>query len=93
MRAQTAALILTFALAVTASGFTLWAVVADAPWEDDVSVPIVADNTDEIRCEGALRLREAVVEASQSAPRGIIAFSRDAEDQLAKAEREIDRYC
>ena len=42
---------LTFAaliIAVVASVFAIWPVVANAPWEDDA--PVVEDRTDEIRC-------------------------------------------
>jgi len=90
MRAQTAALILTFVLAVTASGFTLWGVVADAPWEDGGSVPAV-DRMQEIRCQGAYSLRESVIAAGRL-PNGLLSTS-DFEEQLAKAEREIRLYC
>lgn len=91
MRALVAALILTFAIAVTASVFAIWPVVADAPWEDDVSVPVAVDNTEEILCEGALRLRESAAEGL-----GNVTFRaawRALEDQLERAQREIDRYC
>lgn len=33
------ALVLTLVIAVTASVFAIWPVVADAPWEEDVVVP------------------------------------------------------
>jgi hypothetical protein len=93
MRLLVAGLVLTLAVAVTASVFAIWPVVADAPWENEIATrQEQTSDLDGIRCEGALRLREAVVLSSQTT-RGLIFFSQDAEAQLAKAEREIARYC
>ena len=88
MRLLVAALLLTVAVAVGASVFAIWASVADAPWEDEVPVATEpVDRTRELRCEGALRLREQTMaqagEWSDTRLRGY----------LADAEREIDRYC
>ena len=88
MKLLLAALAVTFAVAVTASVFAIWPAVADAPWEDEApgaTEPV--DRTRELRCEGALRLREQTMaqagEWSDTRLRGY----------LADAEREIDRYC
>ena len=91
MRALIAALVLTLAIAVTASVFAVWPVVTDAPWEDDVSVPVV-DRTQEIRCEAALDLRETIVRQGRY-NRGNQSGLLDYEDVLRDAEREIDRFC
>jgi len=89
-----AGLILSLTLAVTASVFAIWPVVADAPWEDDVNVPVVVESVDQIRCEGALRLRESVTEGLGNVS-GRLAF-RSIEilkGQLNQAQNEINRYC
>ena len=106
MKLLLAALAVTFAIAVTASVFAIWPAVADAPWEDGTPVAVI-DGTESVRCEGALSLRASVIavgEYSEGArvgglqelgeplvgnPGGL----RDYDAQLAKAEREIDRYC
>ena len=83
MRALIAALIFTLAVAVTASVFAIWPVVADVPWEDEPVVVQPVDRIAEIRCEGALRLRETWVE--RGAGPGASVYQG--------AEREIARYC
>ena len=91
MKLLLAALAVTFAIAVVASVFAIWPVVADAPWEDDVPTPVaVEDGTDSIRCEAALGLRSSLVLAGR--PLGEF-FLRDYEADLANAESEINRYC
>lgn len=87
-------LILSITLAVTASVFAIWPVVADAPWEDDVNVPVVVESVDQIRCEGALRLRESATEGLGNAS-GRFAFRSIGilKDQLNQAQNEINRYC
>ena len=101
MKLLPAALAGTFAIALTASVFAVWPAVGDAPWEEDP-----ADRTAALRCEGALALRVSVIEAGEysagSSP-GARGFAdrgpgnpdglRDYDQQLSKAEREIDRYC
>ena len=88
MRALIAALIFTLAIAVTASVFAIWPVVADAPWETDVVV--VDDRIEsarrlrEIRCEGALSYRNDIIISDDF---------RLVSRHLAEAEAEIDRYC
>ena len=99
MRPLVAALIVTFAIAVTASVFAIWPVVADAPWEEDTTAPVVEDRRYEIRCEGALRFRITIIEAGRFEREifegaghnldGVVNY----EFQLANAEREIIRYC
>lgn len=84
----------------------LWPVVADAPWENDVSAPIES-STNELRCEGGLALRtEALAGLGQVKVNPLI-FSRDADRQpetpasvieelerrLVQADGEIARYC
>ena len=94
------------ALLLAVSILAIWPVVADAPWEDSAPAPVV-DRTDEIRCEGALGLRQAATTAIGSlqpaepfSGSGIASFGgidrvqlKALQDQLAQAEREISRYC
>ena len=80
---------MTFVIAVTASVFAIWPAVADAPWEDEVPTPVVvSDDTDAIRCEGALRFRDSTVQTGKVGLGG-----NTYDEQLANAEREIQRYC
>ena len=83
IRALTIAIIVTLALAVTASVFAIWPVVADAPWEDEVVAIPTVDRIREIRCQGALDLREALILAGHT--------SRSRTYQAS--ELEITRYC
>ena len=86
------------AVAIAATVVATWASVADAPWEDDATA-VVDDGTDNIRCEGALSFRDSIVEAGEyEFGRGIAGAGnpdgvKDYDEQLAKAESEIDRYC
>ena len=101
MRLLIATLMLTLAVAVTASVFAIWPVVADAPWENEVPV---ADRGDTLRCQGALDYRAAIVanpptRAQFSGPffddQGVATVTdQDALQRLLdQAEREIDLYC
>ena len=86
MNYMLAALVATFVIAVTASVFAVWPVVADPPWEDDVTPP--QDETTSIRCQEALDLRERLIFEN---PYGDDAVGwRQAMDV---ADREIDSYC
>ena len=65
MRFQLAALVLTFVVAVVASIFAIWPVVADAPWEDDAYVRISREEavdlvTDFMCLEGSVDVRETL---------------------------------
>ena len=94
MRLLVVALVLSVGVAITASVMATWASVADAPWEQEASAPVVEDTTDEIRCEGALDLREAVIDAGTRGSNSSGRLSRNEFDkQMDKAEREIARYC
>ena len=86
MRALIAALVVTFTIAVVASVFAIWPVVADAPWEKNAVVQPVIDRTAEIRCEGALSYRDSLIAASAGE---IWRY----ESQLDEADREISRFC
>ena len=108
MRLLVLALAFTLAVAVTASVFAIWPVVADAPWENDVptvAAPI-ADNSDALRCQGALDYRAAIaanpptrssggIRRFGEPPLPVVAVTdQDAlQDLLDQAEREITRYC
>ena len=85
-------LVLTFAVAVTASVFAIWPAVGDAPWEDEVAVAV--EETTDVRCEGALDLREAVIDAgimgSNSSGR---LTGTEFRNRMRQAEGEIDDYC
>ena len=89
MKLQLAALIATAVIAVIAAVFAIWPALGDAPWEDEVPTPVVlSDDTDAIRCEGALGFRNSTVQT------GKVGLGGDTYDeQLANAEREIERYC
>lgn len=78
------------ALAIVASVFAIWPVIANAPWEDDPGVA-VEDRTEEIRCAGALRLRESATEALGNSIN--IVQLRAVQDQLEEAKREIGTFC
>ena len=83
----------------------VWSSVSDAPWEQEASDPIVVedrtgeveDKTNEIRCEGALRLREVLQPSNGGIPSipPIPGFNEgiDVQAELRRAESEIDRYC
>lgn len=86
MRLLIAALVLTLAIAVTASVFAIWPVVADAPWEEDAPV---MDRANELRCEGALSYRKVVLERFGTSGFSFQGWS----EQLRQAEREIERFC
>ena len=94
MKLQLAALIATAVIAVIAAVFAIWPALGDAPWEDEVPTPVVvSDDTDAIRCEGALSLRGIAVEALGSRSDVFFTGYQNIEAELAKAEREISRYC
>ena len=98
-----AALLVTFSVAITASVFAIWPVVADAPWED--SAPVEEDRTNQIRCEGALSYRNSIIEAGPYSSGGESLLPRrdtgvgnpdgvrNYESALGQAAREIARYC
>ena len=93
MRLLAAATVMSIVLAATAAVFAIWPVVGDAPWEEKAPVPSETAR-DEIRCEGALRLREAALGTLQGADRAAIFGLRSTvDDALEDAEREIERYC
>ena len=104
--AQAVAASLAVVAVIALAGFAVWVSVADAPWEEQAPVVVdEVDRTGEIRCEGALRLREVIIEAgpyvapsrtfregvavSEGNPSGVPNYS----DQLAQADREIQLYC
>ena len=81
----------TLGIALAALFLVGWPIVGDAPWE--------AEQTNAIRCQGALDFRESIIGAGEY--RSGIALGttenvdgvEDYDAQLAKAERELDRYC
>ena len=89
MKFMPALTVAALAIAIVAAVFAIWPVVTDAPWEDEVPTPVVvSDDTDAIRCEGALGFRNSTVQT------GKVGLGGDTYDeQLANAEREIERYC
>ncbi len=92
MRLLISALVVTMLVAVTASVFAIWPVVADAPWEDDVPV---ADSGDTLRCQGALDYRAAVVAnpPMRSNLAGPYTDQVALQSLLDQAQREIVAYC
>ena len=94
MKFMPALTVAALAIAIVAAVFAIWPVVTDAPWEDEVPTPVVvSDDTDAIRCEGALSLRGIAVEALGSRSDVFFTGYQNIEAELAKAEREISRYC
>ena len=96
MKLLLAALAVTFTIAVTASVFAIWPVVADAPWEDDT--PVVVDtDIDALRCESALGLRADILadgrEAYGDGVRDPEGWHVVYERQLSQAESEIQHNC
>jgi hypothetical protein len=93
MRVLLAVLGLTFIFASVAAIFAIWPVVADAPWEDGSSAEAEdSDSTNEVRCEAALSLKEAIIrqgEYSFNNQDGL----RDYDGEMFLAERDIRRYC
>lgn len=85
---------LTLAVAVTASVFAIWPVVADAPWEDSVS-------GDEVLCQGALDYRAEIAgnpptraEFDRRSSTGVTVTDQDFLRQLlGGAQNLVDRYC
>ena len=73
MRLLLAALAITFAIAVTASVFAVWASVADAPWEDSPAPPPVesepvsaADREPAFNASDVVRIVQAEVGSNDS---------------------------
>ncbi len=89
-----AVLVLTLAIAITASVFAIWPVVADAPWQADpvvVEVPVGIDRTNEIRCEQALELRERLL--IESHPVSGSSNEETWKGWMAQLRGEIRDYC
>ena len=69
MKLMLAALAVTFAIAVTASVFAIWPVVADAPWlSDGGDAKLVAENGAAFRENEVARIVQAEVAANASFP-------------------------
>ena len=84
MKLMLAALVATSIIAIVAAVFAIWPVVADAPWEDDPPAIVQpVDRTGEIRCQGALDMRIALINQGYPASHRFVADS----------EREIDHFC
>lgn len=90
--------VVALAVAIIASVFAIWPVVADAPWEDDTIIEIERDEpaTTDPRCETAIAIKaEATIalalerEISLDAVAARSALRR----VIGEAEREIDLYC
>lgn len=78
-------------VAIVASIFAIWPVVADAPWEDSpsASVPAGKDNRD-LRCESALELRNSLLTEAPGRDRSRFSqFDRDLRD----AKSGVVRFC
>ena len=73
-------------LAIVASVFAIWPVVADAPWEDGTS------RTDELRCEAALSWK-ADLQLIQAGVDPRLERYRSLEEQIGVAERDIRILC
>ena len=91
--------VVALALAIVASVFAIWPAVADAPWEDDAA-PEIENLSDEVRCQGALDYRTAVLANPPTRAVGgfdvspVAVTDQDALASLLRdAEREIARYC
>ena len=97
-----AALVATFAIAVTALVFAVWPAVADAPWEDDTPVAVVVEGSGvEARCEEAVSNRRSLVEASLAPPDtpfdisvpGSGGGATNYEELIEQADVEIEAFC
>ena len=94
MKLLLAALAVTFAIAVVASVFAIWPVVADAPWEDEVPTPVVQDQGEVLLCEAAIRLRDEMrVEDGKVRFSSGRMLQREINTLLGEAKADIDRYC
>lgn len=87
---------LLLAVAIAASVFAIWPVVADAPWLDSAG-----NNHDEVLCQGALDYRVAIlanppthVEPRTLRGGGVAITDQDFLRQLLSgAQNLVDRYC
>ena len=78
-------------IAVAASIFAIWPVVADAPWKSEVPVAV---STNPLMCEAALELRLRIVFDRPRSTGIVVAGSNDVwQNLLDRAERDIDTYC
>ena len=68
MKFLLAALAVTSTIAVTASVLAIWPTVADAPWEDEMSLR-------ELNCEAALGMRNELVVTAADIVGGVEAMS------------------
>ena len=92
--------VVALALAIVASVFAIWPVVADAPWQDDAA-PVIENRSDEIRCQGALDYRTAVLTSPPTRAGTILGGTNTVaitdkaalQQLLDTAESEIARYC
>ena len=83
------------ALLIIASvaGWTLagWASFGNVPWEDDGETGNTEIN--EIRCKGALDLRQTIVQQGEWHRRTNPAGVKDYDRELGIARGEVTRYC
>ena len=91
MKLLLAALAITFVIAVTASVFAIWPVVADAPWEDDAPTPVLQDQGELLLCDAAIRLRDEM--RIEEKDRQTSLRSGEIDALLSEANADIDRYC
>ena len=67
MKLLLAALVATSIIAVTASVFAIWPLVADAPWEDD-AVEVITESSHAFDASDVVRIVQAEVAANESWP-------------------------
>ncbi len=95
-------------VAVVASVFAIWPVVADAPWEEE-AVIVVETEAPDPRCEAALIMKAEARVARAALPQGGGSFGinnfnesssvsyarprRELEEVIEQADRDIHRYC
>jgi hypothetical protein len=92
MRLLVAALVLSFAVAVTASVFAIWPVVADAPWERDISPPGVSQPapTQDLR---PLRCQAALDWLNQLNRLLAVTTGPVSAETIVGAHADVDKYC
>ena len=94
MRLLVTGLILSLTVTMAAVVFAIWPVVADAPWESDETPALQQIDH---RCDTAIAVvAQARVALAQNGPsRSVDTYlaEQDLQDEIERAEREINRYC
>ena len=80
-------------VAIVASVFAIWPVVADAPWEEGAVIVMEAQaETPDPRCEAA-RIMRAEARVARAALPGRSISKADLAELIEEADIDIRRYC